>query len=94
LLVAVGTNDKYGLLPRSKGVFNAANVASKVLLTVTGGDHRGIYVGASPEARAVRHETVRFDVAFRAEGTTSAGVRSALDRTGDPSLLLTAGPPG
>jgi hypothetical protein len=44
---------------------------------------------------AVRHETVRFlDVAFEAEGATSAHLTSALDPTGDPSILLTAGPPG
>ena len=95
LLVAVGTNDKYGLLPRSTGVYKAANVTSKVLLTVAGGDHMGIYIGSSPQAMAVRHETVRFlDVALQAEGATSAHLRSALDPTGDPSILLTAGPPG
>jgi dienelactone hydrolase len=95
LLVAVGTRDQYGLLPRSRQVFEAAKVAPKVLLTVAGGDHMGIYTGSSPEAMAVRHETVRFlDVALQAQGVTSADLTSALDPTGDPSILLTAGPPG
>jgi pimeloyl-ACP methyl ester carboxylesterase len=94
LLVAVGTRDKYGLLPRSRQVFEAA-VAPKVLLTVAGGDHMGIYVGASPEAMAVRHATVRFlDVALRAQGVTSANLSSALDPAGDPSILVTGGPSG
>jgi fermentation-respiration switch protein FrsA (DUF1100 family) len=93
LLVAVGTRDKYGLLPRSRQVFEAAKVSPKVLLTVAGGDHMGIYVGASPQAMAVRHETVRFlDVALQAQGPTSASLTSVLDRTGDPSILVTGGP--
>jgi dienelactone hydrolase len=94
LLVAVGTRDKYGLFPRARQVFEAA-VAPKVLLTVAGGDHMGIYVGTTPEAVAVRHATVRFlDVALHAQATTSATLASALDATGDPSILVTGGPSG
>jgi fermentation-respiration switch protein FrsA (DUF1100 family) len=94
LLVAVGTRDKYGLFPRSRQVFEAA-AAPKVLLTVAGGDHMGIYTGASPQAVAVRHETVRFlDVALRAKTTTSADLTSALEPAGDPSILVSGGPSG
>ena len=79
LLVAVGTDDEYGLLPRSTQVFASANVISKVLLTVAGGDHLDMYIGSSPEAMAVREETVRFlDVVLRPEGATSAELASAL----------------
>jgi len=93
LLVAVGTRDKYGLFPRSRQVFEAA-VAPKVLLTVAGGDHMGIYVAASPEAMAVRHATVRFlDIALRAQGATSATSRR-LDPAGEASILVTGGPSG
>jgi hypothetical protein len=82
------------LFPRTRQVFEAA-VAPKVLLTVAGGDHMGIYVGATPEAVAVRHATVRFlDVALHAQATTSATLASALDATGDPSILVTGGPSG
>jgi len=95
LLVAVGTRDKYGLLPRSRQVFEAAKVTSKVLLTVAGGDHMGIYIGSSPQALAVRRETVRFlDVALQARGATSANLRSGLEPADDPSIQVTAAPPG
>src|SRR5216683_2798793 len=93
LLVAVGTNDRYGLLPRSTQVFEVAKVAAKVMLTVTGGDHMGIYTGSSPDAAAMRQETVRFlDAALRPAGATSGQLTSALDPTGSPSLVLEVGP--
>jgi pimeloyl-ACP methyl ester carboxylesterase len=93
LLVAVGTNDQYGLAPRSRHVFDTATVTSKVLLTVTGGDHIGIYTGSSPQAVALRHETVRFlDAALQAVGATSAHLASALVPTGNASILVMPGP--
>jgi len=93
LLVAVGTDDEYGLLPRSTQVFEAADVASKVLLTVSGGDHLSMYIGSSPEAMAVREETARFlDAALQPEGTTFTQLTSALVPTGDASISVTAGP--
>jgi pimeloyl-ACP methyl ester carboxylesterase len=95
LLVAVGTRDKYGLLPRSRQVFETAKVTSKVLLTVAGGDHIGMYIGSSPQGLAVRHATVSFlDAALQAKGATSANLASALDPTDDPSIQVTAAPPG
>ena len=95
LLVAVGTNDEYGLAPRSRHVFDTASVSSKVMLTVTGGNHIGIYIGSSPEAIALRHETARFlDVALQGGGSTSAHLASALNPSGNASVLVTPGPPG
>jgi pimeloyl-ACP methyl ester carboxylesterase len=95
LLVAVGTDDEYGLFPRATQVFKAADVASKVLLTVSGGDHLGMYIGVSAEAMVVREETVRFlDASLQPEGATLAQLTSTLDPTGDPSISVTASPSG
>jgi len=91
LLVAVGTDDEYGLLPKSTTVFQSAEVGAKVMLTVSGGDHLGTFVGTSSAAIAVRSDTVRFlDAAF-GEDVTSAGLASALRPTGDPAVTVTAG---
>ena len=95
LLVAVGTDDQYGLAPRSRQVFDAAGVSSKVLLTQDGGDHLGMYIGSSPEAMAMRAETVHFlDAALQPGGATSAQLISSLDPAGDPSISVTASPLG
>lgn len=95
LLVGVGTRDEYGLLPRSTQVFDTARVAAKVLLTVAGGDHLGIFVDSSPEAMAVRDETVRFlNAALNGQGATSAALASALVPPGNPAIAVTAGPGG
>jgi predicted dienelactone hydrolase len=91
LLVAVGTDDEYGLLPKSTEVFQAADVAAKVMLTVAGGDHLGTFIGASPAAAAMRTETVRFlDTALGPGGTTSVDLASALSPTDDPAIALSA----
>lgn len=95
LLVAVGTSDEYGLAARSRHVFNVASVSAKAMLTVTGGNHIGIYIGASPQAVALRHETARFlNAALQPGGTSSSRLAAALSPTGDPSILLTPGTPG
>lgn len=92
LLVVVGTNDEYGLLPRSTQVFEAADVTSKVLLRVAGGDHLGMYIGPSPEAMATREETVRFlDLALEPESVTSVQLGATLEAAGDSSMLITPG---
>ncbi|MGA2522288.1 MAG: hypothetical protein ABSG81_15890 [Acidimicrobiales bacterium] len=92
LLVAVGTDDEYGLLPKSTQVFNTARVASKVLFTVQGGDHLGTFIGSSPQSVAVRAETVRFlDTALRPGGATSDQLLTALAPADDPSIVVTAG---
>ena len=59
LLVAVGTDDEYGLLPNSTQVYQTADMV-KAFITVSGGDHLDTFVAATPQAQAVRDETVRF----------------------------------
>ncbi len=89
LLVAVGTDDQYGLLVRSTQVFDTANTTAKVLLRVTGGDHLEMYVGSSPEAMALRADTVLFlNDALRPAGATSAQLLSALEQSGQPSIVV------
>jgi len=91
LLVAVGTDDEYGLLPRSTQVFDTADMTGKVLVQVTGGDHLGIYVGSSPAAVALRAETVRFlHDALRPTGSSSAQLVSALEPPGDASIVVSS----
>jgi dienelactone hydrolase len=89
LLVAVGTEDQYGLLPKATQVFDTASMTGKVLLRVTGGDHLTMYVGPSPEAVALRAETVRFlnDALGPAEAS-SAQLVTALEPPGDPSIVV------
>jgi dienelactone hydrolase len=92
LLVAVGTDDEYGLLAKSSAVFQTAHVAAEAMLTVSGGDHLDTFIGASSGAVAMRTETVRFlDAALGPEPTTSAQLASALEPTGDPSIVGSAG---
>jgi len=89
LLVAVGTDDEYGLLPKATQVFDTASMTGKVLLTVTGGDHLDMYIGSSPEAVALRAETVRFlNDALGPAGTSSSQLASSLEPSGDPSILV------
>ncbi len=89
LLVAVGTEDQYGLLPRATQVFDTATMTGKVLLTVTGGDHLEMYTGTSPEAVALRAETVRFlNEALRPTGASSMQLVAALEPPGDASIVV------
>jgi pimeloyl-ACP methyl ester carboxylesterase len=94
LLVAVGTEDEYGLFPRATDEFEAADMRPKVLLTVAGGDHLGTFVGASPQSAAVRTETVHFlDVALGPIDPSPAQLTRALDAPGDPSISVTVNAP-
>jgi pimeloyl-ACP methyl ester carboxylesterase len=89
LLVAVGTDDQYGLLPKATQIFDTAMMTGKVLLTVTGGDHLDMYIGSSPEAVALRAETVRFlNYALGHLGASSTQLASALAPAGDPSIVV------
>jgi len=93
LFVAVGTEDEYGLLPRSTQVFDVAD-QPKVLVVAQGGDHLGSYLGPSSEEVAMRNETLRFlSAALRSPTPTSASLGAALAPTGDPSLVVTSGAP-
>jgi pimeloyl-ACP methyl ester carboxylesterase len=89
LLVAIGTDDQYGLLPKATQVFDTADTTGKVLLDVTGGDHLEMYIGSSPEAVALRAETVRFlNEALRPGGANSTQLVSALEPTDQPSVVV------
>jgi pimeloyl-ACP methyl ester carboxylesterase len=91
LLVAVGSDDEYGLLPRSTQVYQTADMA-KVLLTVNGGDHLGPFVGASAQSQAVRSETLRFlQLALGSGPFTPAQLAADLMPPGDPSIAVTTG---
>ncbi len=89
LLVVVGTQDEYGLLPRATQVYETGATTAKVLVTVTGGDHLTMYVGSSPEAVALRADTLRFlNAALRPGGPDSTQLVSALEPSGDPSIVV------
>ena len=93
LLVAVGTDDEYGLLPDSTQVYQTADMV-KALLTVTGGDHLDTFEADTPQSAAVREETVRFLQA--ALGSSSAPVTpttlaNALQPAPDPSIAVQVG---
>jgi fermentation-respiration switch protein FrsA (DUF1100 family) len=92
LLVAVGTADEYGLLPRSTQVYQAAKMA-KVLLTVAGGDHLGPFIGTSFQSDSVRAETVVFlHLALGQATVTPADLGAALIPPAGPSITVATGP--
>ncbi|HEX3842457.1 MAG TPA: hypothetical protein VHU85_16820 [Acidimicrobiales bacterium] len=93
LMVAVGTDDEYGLYPDAYQVYQSANMA-KVFMSATGGDHLDTFLDDTPEAMAMRADTVKFlDVALGQKGMTSTNLAAALSPTGDPSLLVDSAPP-
>lgn len=88
LMVAVGTDDEYGLYPDSYQVFQSANMA-KVFVSATGGDHLGTFLGDSASAIAMREDTVKFLVdALDQNNLNSDSLAATLDPTGDPTLLV------
>jgi pimeloyl-ACP methyl ester carboxylesterase len=91
LLVAVGTADEYGLLPKATEVYQTADMA-KALLTISGGDHRGPFVGMSPQSQSVRAETLRFlRLALGPGAVTPPDLAAALGPPPDPSINVTTG---
>ena len=91
LLVAAGTDDEYGLLPKATLVYQTADMV-KTMLTVTGGDHLQTFVADTPQSQAVREETVRFlQVALGSAPVTPATLGSALEPPPDPSIAVTVG---
>ena len=91
LLVAVGTDDEYGLLPKATLVYQTADMV-KAMLTVTGGDHLQTFVADTPQSQAVREEMVRFlQVALGSAPVTPATLGSALEPPPDPSIAVTVG---
>jgi len=91
LLVMVGTDDEYGLAAQAPRVYEAASM-TKAMVTVTGGDHLGIFVGPTPVAADVRAETVRFLAAALGPGTPGpADLAAALaPPPGAPFVVRTA----
>jgi poly(3-hydroxybutyrate) depolymerase len=84
----VGTQDEYGEYPKAMSTFQAAGMP-KVLLTVDGGDHLGMYIASTPQSDALRQETVRFLTAALGPATpSSAQLAQDSQPTGDPSILV------
>ena len=79
LLVAVGTNDEYGLYPLAGRVFQAARTSSKVEIVESGGDHLGSFIDATTGAAAMRDETIRFlELVLEPRSPSSAEVVASL----------------
>jgi poly(3-hydroxybutyrate) depolymerase len=93
LMVAVGTDDEYGLYPDAYQVYQSADMA-KVFVSAAGGDHLDTFVGTSASAIAMRGETVKFlDDALGRRGVTSPQLSGSLSPTGDPALAVDSPPP-
>ncbi len=93
LMVAVGTDDEYGLYPDSYQVFQSANMA-KVFVSDSGGDHLDTFLDDTASAIAMREDTVKFlDIALNQKGVNSDNLTSALEPTGDPALVVNSPPP-
>jgi hypothetical protein len=91
LLVAVGTNDEYGLYPLATSVFQQALTATKAMLVEQGGDHLGSFVDATPEAAAMRADTTLFlELALEPRPPNSAAVVAALDQPTAPGITVVA----
>jgi pimeloyl-ACP methyl ester carboxylesterase len=92
LLVAVGTNDEYGLYPRSMQVFDMAQADAKAFVAEPGGNHLGSFVDATPAAAAIRAAETQFlELALEPQSHTSAQVAGALDLPA--GSLLDVSPP-
>jgi dienelactone hydrolase len=79
LLVAVGSDDEYGLYPRSTQVFQAAQAPAKAMLVEPGGDHLGSFMGATPAAAAMREAETQFlELALEPQTPTAAAIDGAL----------------
>ena len=86
LMVAVGTDDEYGLYPDSYQVYQSANMA-KVFVLDSGGDHLDTFLDDTASAIAMREDTVKFlDIALNQKGVNSDNLTSALEPTGDPAV--------
>ncbi|HWD54723.1 MAG TPA: hypothetical protein VG346_06355 [Acidimicrobiales bacterium] len=90
LLVAVGTNDEYGLYPLATSVFDQAQTSTKALAVESGGDHLGSFIDATPSAADMRADTTRFlELALEPRPPTSAAVVAALQQPSDPTITVT-----
>lgn len=92
LMVAVGTDDEYGLYPDAYQVYQSANMA-KVFVSSTGGDHLDTFLADTPSAIAMRADTLKFlDAALGRNSLDSAHLAAVLSPTGDPTLLVDSAP--
>jgi hypothetical protein len=92
LLVAVGTDDEYGLYPLAGQVFQAAQTSSRVEIVESGGDHLGSFVDPTPAATAMRDATTRFlELSLEPRSPSSAAVVASLSQP--PETGLTVVPP-
>ncbi len=79
LLVAVGTDDEYGLYPLATTVFQTAQASAKAMLVEPGGDHLGSFLGPTPAAAAMREATTQFlELALEPRPPRSPAIVSAL----------------
>jgi hypothetical protein len=89
LLVAVGSDDEYGLYPRSTQVFQAAQAPAKAMLVEPGGDHLGSFMGATPAAVAMREAETQFlELALEPQTPTAAAIDDALAQPAAGSLQV------
>ena len=93
LLVAVGSNDEYGLAARSPVVFQDAVTSSKAMIVEQGGDHLGSFVSSTPAAAAMREEITKFlELSLEPRTPSTAAILAALALTGSPQLTVVAPP--
>ncbi len=79
MLVAVGSDDEYGLYPLATQVFQTAQAAAKAMLVEPGGDHLGSFVAATPAAAAMRDAETQFlELALEPRTPTAASIDGAL----------------
>jgi hypothetical protein len=89
LLVAVGSDDEYGLYPLSTTVFQTALSAAKAMLVEPGGDHLGSFVGATPAAATMRSAMTQFlELALEPRAPTSSMIAGALEQVASPGLQV------
>lgn len=89
LLVAVGSDDEYGLYPKSTTVFQTSDAAAKVMLVEPDGDHLGSFVGGTPAAGAMRSALTQFlELALEPRTPSSSGLAGALEPAASPLLQI------
>jgi pimeloyl-ACP methyl ester carboxylesterase len=89
LLVAVGSDDEYGLYPLSTQVFQAALAPAKAMLVEPGGDHLGSFLGATPVAAAMRDAETQFlELALEPQTPSAAAIDDALAEPATGSLQV------
>lgn len=89
MLVAVGSDDEYGLYPLATQVFQAAQAPAKAMLVEPGGDHLGSFVDATPGAGAMRDAETQFlELALEQQTPTSSAIDAALAEPAAGSLQV------